>query len=98
MDLQKAVEELDMESSLWELTDKITAWTLIESAETTIESVDNLMARGEDEDLPQYLKEDLEYNKRYLSALSVVLDHWTVEDEIPKDIRQRLDNYRSGEQ
>ena len=96
MDLLKAVEELDMESSLWELTDKITAWTLIESAENTIESIDNLTIRGEAEDLPSFLKEDLEYNKRYLSALSIVLDHWTVEDEIPKDIRQRLDSYRPG--
>lgn len=96
MDLQKVVEELDMESSLWELTDKITAWSLIESAERTIESVDNLTIRGEVEELPQFLQEDLEYNKRYLSALSIVLDHWTVEDEIPKDIRQRLDSYRSG--
>ena len=93
MSLLKAVEEMDMESTLWELTDKITAWSLIESAERALEMVENV---DNVDELPSYLQEDIEYNKRYLSALSVVLDHWTVEDEIPEDIRERLASYSSG--
>ena len=93
MSLLKAVEEMDMESTLWELTDKITAWSLIESADRAFEVVENV---DDVDELPPYLQEDIEYNKRYLSALSVVLDHWTVEDEIPEDIRERLASYSSG--
>lgn len=93
MSLLKAVEEMDMESTLWELTDKITAWSLIESADRALEMVENV---DNVDELPPYLQEDIEYNKRYLSALSVVLDHWTVEDEIPEDIRERLASYSSG--
>ena len=93
MSLLKAVEEMDMESTLWELTDKITAWSLIESAERALEMVEDT---DDSYDYPPYIQEDIDYNKRYLSALSVVLDHWTVEDEIPEDIRERLANYSSG--
>jgi hypothetical protein len=93
MSLLKAVEEMDMESTLWELTDKITAWSLIESAERALEMVEDT---DDSDDYPPYIQEDIDYNKRYLSALSVVLDHWTVEDEIPEDIRERLVSYSSG--
>jgi len=93
MNILKAVEELDMESTLWELTDKITACSLIESAERALEIVEDT---DDSDDYPPYIQEDIEYNKRYLSALSVVLDHWTVEDEIPEDIRERLASYSSG--